>query len=201
MEFNKEHTAILILAAGKASRMGELKQLLPWHKNTLLGHSIANALSYSHNVYVVIGAESESIKKQIKDNVTFVENTNYKEGLGTSIACGIDAISKHKPSYKNCLVLLADQPFIDTEFIKKILESHYQNNTKITGTSYKNGVGVPVVFNSEYFTELKKITGDQGAKEILKKYKSEVNSIPSFGKTIDIDTKEAYLKYLNNNFK
>ncbi|PCJ97110.1 MAG: hypothetical protein COA50_05585 [Flavobacteriaceae bacterium] len=197
MFYTNKNIAILILAAGSASRMGALKQLLPWGNSTLLGNAIAVASSCPATIFVVVGAEGKLIKKEIGNDVTFIDNEDWKKGLGASIASGVQHLIASENSYKICVIMLADQPFIDADYLMHIINTHNKNNKGITATTYENRVGVPVVFDSCYFEALSQLTGDQGAKEILEANMNDVQSIDPKGKTLDIDTKEEYQTNLN----
>lgn len=196
MQYSDKNMGILILAAGAASRMGEIKQLLPFGNTTLLGTSILTAISCSTDVYVVLGANSDVIKEQIKEKVTLIDNENWEMGMGTSIACGVQHLMHSEVHYDTCLIMLADQPFIDVDHVSNIIKVHNENNKGITATTYKNRVGVPVIFDSNYFEELSQLSGDNGAKEILDLHINDLQSIDSKGKTLDIDTKEEYQNIL-----
>ena len=57
--------AILVLAAGKSSRMKGIKQLLKIDNKTLLEHTLEEAKKVnSKNVFCVLGANAEKIKKE-----------------------------------------------------------------------------------------------------------------------------------------
>lgn len=196
MQNSDKNIAILILAAGSASRMGELKQLLPWKDSTLLGNTIATANSCSAHVFVVVGAKGEVVKKEINEETTFIDNENWEMGLGTSIACGVQHLIHGEVHYDACLIMLADQPFIDATYVLNIIKVHNKNSKGITATNYKNRAGVPAIFDSEYFVALSQLSGDNGAKEILETHINDVQSIDPKGKTLDIDTKEEYQNIL-----
>lgn len=196
MQNSDKNIAILILAAGSASRMGELKQLLPWKDSTLLGNTITTANSCSTHVFVVVGAKGEVVKKEINEETIFIDNENWEMGLGTSIACGVQYLIHSEVHYDACLIMLADQPFIDVAYVSNIIKVHNENSKGITATSYKNRVGVPAIFDSKYFVALSQLSGDNGAKEILEIHINDVQSIDPKGKTLDIDTKEEYQNIL-----
>ena len=196
MQNPDKNIAILILAAGSASRMGALKQLLPWRNSTLLGNTIATANSCSAHVFVVVGAKGEVIKKEINEEAIFIDNKNWEMGLGTSIARGVQHLIHSEMHYNACLIMLADQPFIDVDYVSNVIKVHNENNKRITATSYKNRAGVPAIFDSNYFEELSQLSGDNGAKEILEIHINDVQSIDPKGKTLDIDTKKEYQNIL-----
>ncbi len=115
--------AILILAAGSASRMGSIKQLLPHGNSTLLTHAIANALhSDADRVFCVIGAKADVVKDAILyAEVTTIYNPNHKESLSSSIVAEISFLGKNTIQIDALLVMLADQPFVDADYINRLI--------------------------------------------------------------------------------
>lgn len=193
------NTAFLIVAAGSSSRMKQPKQLLPFKNDVLLTHAIKQVLAVSkENVFVVVGANSDVITKTIKKHsVHILNHQQWKKGIGSSIAYGVSAIQKLN-KYQRVVVLLADQPSIQTKDIQQILEYHYHHQCKITVTACLNYTGVPVVFEQEFFKELVLLSKDDGARSILKKYKSEVSKFVIEKEILDIDTPEDYAKMLKS---
>ena len=188
--------AILILAAGEASRMGSIKQLLPWHNTTLLGNAIKNAKQTRLDVYIILGANAQEIQKEIKEDVFIIINNNWKIGLGSSIASGVELIGMNAKDYDGVLVMLADQPFIDSSYLTKLIELFSKTDKGIIATNYGNKLGVPAIFSKAYFKELQRLNNDFGAKDILKTYIADSISIAPNGKEKDIDTVEDYTKFL-----
>lgn len=189
---------ILILAAGSSSRMGKIKQLLPWKDSTLLEHTIKIAkLSKASEVLVVLGSNARLIKETIKtDNVIFLKNTNWKLGLGSSISCGVNFLLDNNNGTDAVLVLLADQALIDTEYLNEIIDLYNSNKIELIGTRYADKIGVPALFKRIYFTDLQKLDGDHGAQLFLKKFGNKVFAMNPLGKAFDVDTLEDYNKLL-----
>ncbi|MGS0528175.1 nucleotidyltransferase family protein [Zobellia nedashkovskayae] len=101
--------AILILAAGASTRMGQPKQLLPWKDTTLLGHAIQTVKSTDAiEVVTVLGANAKLIQSQIKEEVIFIQNTDWQSGLGGSIACGTEWLLQSNIEFDGILITLAD---------------------------------------------------------------------------------------------
>ncbi len=184
--------AVLILAAGGSSRMGKPKQLLPFGQDTLLTHAIRTAQKVEGtDVCVVIGAESETIEKSLnKLHVRTIVNSNWQEGIGSSIAVGIREIGASK--YHGALILLADQPAVDEAHLTKLLQAFDNNPTRIIATAYPINVGVPALFGHEHFQALMGLSGDQGAQKILKQSDPIVIEPPSYFD--DIDTPEDHAR-------
>ena len=63
-----DQLAILILAAGGSSRLGQAKQLLPFGESTMLNRIVDVALqSKIGNIYLVLGALFDEVKSSIVD--------------------------------------------------------------------------------------------------------------------------------------
>lgn len=184
-------TATLILAAGKSSRMGSPKQLLPYKTTTLLGWTVEQALQSKTNaVFCVIGANATPIKKSIeKYPIEIIFNANFNNGLSTSIVAGINYLKNKK--FDTVLILLADQPNVTAHYLNELITASKENKTKIIASTYNESVGVPAVFPKQYFQQLLKLSGDTGAKKILEKHQKEIISIKPIN-LIDIDTVNEY---------
>ncbi|SDE68396.1 molybdenum cofactor cytidylyltransferase [Pricia antarctica] len=195
MTFPKK-IAIVILAAGASSRMGEAKQLLPWQDTTLLGNAIRNAkASHANSVTVVLGANAEAIRNEISESqIAIVENRGWASGLGSSIACGTIFLLRKKNKPKGILVMLADQPLIDPAYLNAMMAVFNPRQEMIIATAYEDRAGVPALFSKDYYKKLTNLDDDFGAKKIIDCDKKKV-SILNFGKiTVDIDTKSDYKK-------
>lgn len=175
--------------------MGSPKQLLKWGNSTLLGNAIETALRLSvKEVIVVLGANYNVIKKTIKHYpVTIINNEEWQRGLGKSLAFGVKHIASSKQKIDGILVTLADQPLIDTVFLKKLIDTFNKKKHPIIATSYKNKkYGVPVIFDKMYFEELQALNDDFGAKQLLKKHKSSVKILLPEIENLDVDLKADY---------
>ena len=191
-------TAILILAAGSSSRMGEPKQLLPFKQTTLLGSIIQQAKkSLATDVFCILGANAGAVKKSISSyTIETIYNPNFKEGLSASIIIGIQFLIPK--NYDSVLIMLADQPKITTNYLNKLLKVAEENPTKIIASNYEKSIGVPAIFPKKYYAKLLELSGDKGAKKLLQKLSLDIVSVKSIDLT-DIDTKEDYLKFVKKN--
>ena len=181
--------AIVILAAGASKRMGRPKQLLKWGSESLVSHAISKALELgSPEVILVLGANHEAFESEINHfPITILKNENWEEGLGKSIACAANYVLKSKLKTSSLLITLADQPLIDTDFLNGIIQKFSQNQNQIVSTSYEKGKkGVPVLFDACYLGELSNLSVDNGAKRLLKKHQSYINSLQFRHKNLDI---------------
>jgi molybdenum cofactor cytidylyltransferase len=185
--------SILILAAGASSRMkGKAKQLLPWKDTTLLGHAIVQAKKVSDSVTVVYGANSEQIKSAIPNTVESIQNSDWELGMGSSISKGVQHILKENASPNGILIMLVDQPLLDAPYLNQLKSGFEKDLSKITATAYGEKVGAPAIFPKHLFLELTQLSGDVGARQIIKAHKKQISVLQPEGKEIDIDTIETY---------
>lgn len=183
----------LILAAGEAKRMGKLKQLLPLGHSTILKKTIKNVIaSRVYETVVVLGYQAERIIPTISTmNVKIVVNPHYRNGMSTSIISGLQAVGE---KCNAIMVVLADQPFIDSSVLNQILDEFVDHGKGITVPIYKGERGHPVVISLKYKSELLGLKGDIGAREIISCHSEDVHlvNIDSHDIVVDIDTEEEY---------
>ena len=183
--------AVLVLAAGASRRMNDIKQILAFKDSTLLENALKTAkMSKNNQVFCVLGANKEEILQKVDfQSIEIIQNEDWNNGLGKSIAIGVEAIQNYK-DYDGILVMLGDQPFISSEYLNKMIEKFIQNQSEIIATSYSGKPGVPSLFPQKIFSQLKKLKGDSGAKELLR---SEKNIIKLEAEnTFDVDSPEDY---------
>ena len=195
---DSETISIILLAAGASERMGStIKQLLPWGNNILIGHAIEQTRILNAKTYVVLGAHAEEIKSKLSDDVEVLLHSQWKNGMGSSIAFGVEQVLQINPKTKTIMILLADQPYLDTRFLENLLNEHQKRSAAISATKYPNErVGVPAIFNSNYFSALRSLKQDKGARELLNNPKENILTIKAGKKAFDIDTIEDYHRLL-----
>ena len=198
-----ENIAILVLAAGKSSRMNSIKQLEKVNHKTLLELTLEKIQRIStSNIFCVLGANSDKIKSEISSkNVQFIENTNFEDGLSSSIVSGIQCFKRKNFNFEGIFILLADQPAIDSAYIEDMLHLFKQHKDKIIASNYGEKLGVPAIFPKKYFSDLFLIKGDKGAKEFINNKKNEVLFSTIKTNFLDIDTREDLQRYKNSILK
>ncbi|WP_167615147.1 nucleotidyltransferase family protein [Maribellus sediminis] len=189
---------VILLAAGGSLRMGQAKQLLRWGEVTLIEHQLQILQKLGHPIIVVLGANAEKIIPVIdKYNVTFVINSNWESGMGSSVATGMEKLLADFPSSSAVLFTLVDQPLMSVAHLQKLIDSFsFGTSSIIASRSDEGWEGVPAVFDRNYFDELGKLNGKQGAKSILMKYRDKVQFIEAGRILRDMDSMEAYQKLL-----
>ncbi len=185
-----KNTGIIILAAGESSRFGSPKQLLLINQKYLLQHIIdISVTSFAENIVLVLGAYSNDIKSLIElNNVHIIDNDNWKNGMSSSIICGLDEMLKIHPEVEKIMFLLCDQPYLNTSLINDIFSKQIDTGAEIVNCNYGSTFGPPVLFYKSLFPYLKLLKGNDGAKSILYQFPEKVSEIIFPKGTIDIDT-------------
>ncbi len=187
---------MLVLAAGKASRMGSVKQLLPYKNSSILGTVLESSIKVfnSEDIYVVLGANAQKIKENLRNyTVNYIINEDFASGLSSSIYSGVTKLS----NYDAILIALGDQPKIDVTYINEMVTLHQENKEFIVASRYDGFNGVPAVFPKTFYPKLLNLTGDKGAKQLLNSELNFIKTVASSGKLLDIDTPEDYQKLIN----
>jgi len=183
----------IVLAAGEAKRMGELKQLLPMGQSTILEKTIENVVaSRVDETIVVLGYEAERIIPRInRAPVKIVVNPFYQNGMSTSIITGLTAVEANADAV---MLVLGDLPFIEAQVINQILDEFRSHNKGILIPTHRGKRGHPIIISLRYKAELLDIKGDMGAREIVSRHSEDVHlvEVGSPRISMDIDTEEDY---------
>ena len=182
-------TAIL-LAAGQSKRLFNQNKLIKNYKGKpLINHAVQSIIkSKIEKLIIVLGFEYLKNKKKINKNkkIKFVINHNYTRGIASSIKCGLKKISNKNDGF---IIVQADMPKISKNILNKFYKEIKTNKKEIFVPIKNNKIGNPIGFKLSMINQLKKISGNRGAKFIIKRNKSKIKYIrtKSLGIFKDID--------------
>lgn len=195
----------IVLSAGRASRFGIPKFLLPAGEgHILLTRVLEHALRLSDGrIVVVLGREARvarfAIEQWLKaqpgnlsSRVYTVINRNYRYGQSTSLKAGMRALA----DAQGILVFLADMPALAGEKLEQLQEAiqHRGPQTLAVVAGEQGQMRPPVFLSRKLFPDVLKLKGDQGARAVLKAYQERVEQVewgpgPWF---LDIDDWQTY---------
>lgn len=199
--------AALILAAGRASRFGSLKQLASINNKPMLQHCIDSAnRAVPGAVYTLLGYQPELIKSTIT-GTKIIEHPQWARGIGSSIAVGVDYLSK---DFDAILIMLGDQPMISGSYLQQLIDlfkeqqhqdqlrkkqpkkdhaqnHHIKKHQQPVCSAYQKNLGVPAIFGRQHFSELQKLADDYGAKQFLMDLSPAPVALPLGELSIDVD--------------
>ncbi len=182
----------VVLGAGRSSRFGTPKQLLPFGDTTMLGQVVRNAnASDLDRVVVVLGRASGELRASVDfGRAVVVENTAYGTGCASSLLAGMDAAGE---DCEALVLLLGDQPGVRAGFIDAVLSEWSSSRPWGSVTAYGGGLGHPFVFAREAFEELRGLHGDKAVWKLIEAYPRRVHRV-EIGAPLppDVDTPEDY---------
>ncbi len=191
----------IILAAGRSSRMGRDKALLPYRGSTFLGHLIEilrqPRISF---LRVVLGDNADGVRAQIDlDPPQVVVNPQPEQPQLVSLQLAIRSIPEQ--IVDGALVCLVDHPCIERETVRLLLDRYYQSSKRIVIPTFGGRRGHPVLFAASLFGELLAAPLEQGARAVVHKFPQYVLGVPTEDKGVilDIDDPETYRRIASAN--
>ena len=187
----------VILAAGRSARLGRPKQLLPLAGQPLLVHVLRHAAASAlDEVILVLGHEAAAIAAAVGDwGQRLVLNPDHAAGQSTSLRAGLAALD---PATNGALFLLGDQPQVGPTVIDGLIAAHSARGGRIMVPRYGGQPGNPVLFARALFPELARVTGDEGARSVVRAHPNDVIHVDvgPGPPPRDVDTEEDYAALL-----
>lgn len=173
--------AAILLAAGSSSRLGRPKQLLEFHGESLIVRAIRLAKEAGLSPVIVVVQPAFGLPAAAATlDVVIVRNANAAEGMASSLRCGVEQASRSHVS--GVVVLACDQPALTVDHLHQLI---VQPEVRM-GSAYAGRIGIPAYFPRQDFAALLELTGDKGARELLR----ASSSISNEELALDIDTEE-----------
>ena len=150
----------------------------------------------SENVIVVTGFLHQELMNELENlPIQFAQNSDWADGMGSSIQTGINFLldQKNAAQIDAVLFLLSDQPLVNSTHLSQLIHQFYlDKNSIIVASGYNGTQGVPAVFDKSLFPILQQLSGNGGAGSLFKKFQTNLTTVPFEKAAIDIDTEEDY---------
>jgi molybdenum cofactor cytidylyltransferase len=162
------HIAVSILAAGAARRMGAPKLLASFRGSPLLEHALRAATgSVADATFVIIGAYEQEMRSALQPwPVRCVSDPRWEEGQASSIRATVTHCREQ--GFAAVLIMVADQPFVSAEHLNALIDAYCSGDATICVSQVGDRRGNPCLFDAECFDTLMNLTGDIGARRLLK---------------------------------
>lgn len=182
----------IVLAAGGSRRFGSPKQLVRIGDRPLLHLAVSRAVELcGHAVTVVLGAHAATLAPLLRHTpATVIVNRDWQEGIGGSIRA---AMARLPGNCDGVLFLLADQPAVTIEDLRRLAGAWRRNPDHVAAAQYGATLGVPAIFPRELFAELAALRGDAGARLLIARSPERVLRVAMPAASLDIDTPEDLL--------
>ena len=178
---------ILLLAAGRATRMRGSDKLLEDVNGEPLLFRMASRAAKVAQTRVVLGPDQPARRAALANLPVDLIEAPAGAGMAASIVSGVSGLA--------CpvLILLADMPDITANDLHLLIALSRQAPDIIFRAATPDGrPGNPVLFPAQMIPELKKIQGDQGARDLLTREEHRIHLVPlkDDRALVDLDTPE-----------
>lgn len=189
--------AAIIVSAGYSSRMGSFKPFLKFHTRSALEILVDTYKSCGiENIIVVTGYRGSEVADSLRDSgVRCFQNTDYAQGMFTSVVAGIEALDSDVAAF---FMQPVDIPLVK-KYTIEVLKSQYPESGKcIIYPEFMGRTGHPPLIDCRYREEILSSNGEGGLKRILRAHADDSTTIPVFDKAVlmDMDTREDYERLL-----
>lgn len=183
------------MASGFGKRMGRNKLFLPYRNKFLVEHIIEKATVCDFYSTIIIARDERILRLAEKAGLKAVKNNNAEEGQSKAIKLGI----KNSPKTDGYMFFTADQPLLNEETIKLLMETFEKNKENIIVPIALEKRGSPVIFPFKYMDELLKLEGDTGGRGVINNNIRDVLFVDVKDENLlmDVDTWEDYEKIIN----
>jgi len=179
--------AVAILAAGRSARFGTEDKLAAPFRGKPLGLHTAEALTgleFGHRWVIARTADHICMPRWTSAGFETVVNADAAKGMGSSLRCAADRAKE--AGAEGLMVCLADMPLVPPAHFSA-LKRVWSERGGLVASQDGALVSPPAIFSREQFGALLDLTGDQGAKPLLKTA-YPVTSPP--GALVDVDDPE-----------
>jgi molybdenum cofactor cytidylyltransferase len=191
----------IVLAAGKSSRMGRTKALLPAGPSgeTFLDRVIRVLREGGADaVVVVIGGDAVAVRASLPRHdvsLSVVENPHFEDGQLSSLQVGLAAVEQRYDAIEAVMMTLVDLPLISGATVRAVFDAFREHpQAPLVRPRRVGRYGHPVIFNRSIFAELRRADPSKGAKPVVHAHAAEEVhvDVDDPGAFADIDTPEDY---------
>ena len=188
---------VIVLAAGKSTRMGRPKATLPLPGGgTFLTRIVTTFLEAGvDDVVVVVGHDARTISEDFARSrlpARFVENLSYEQGQSTSLVAGLQVVDR--PGVKAALITLVDVPLVASATVRAVIDWYRTTRAPIVRPTNGARHGHPLLVDRSLFDAIRHADPEQGVKPVVRAHASARGdiAIDDEGAFADVDTRADY---------
>lgn len=179
--------AAIVLAAGMSSRMGEgaHKLLKVYRGSPLITLTTANArLSSAKPLVLVTGCRAAEVLAAAGPVDVVAYNPDFSKGLSGSIAAGLAVLP---PDVEGALIVLGDMPLVRPATLNAMIRTFEVDRPDAVIPVLAGHDGNPVLVSRALFSALGRLTGDEGARRVLRQGDWNIARLPVDDEGVKID--------------
>lgn len=188
----------IVLGAGLSTRMGALKQLLPFGERTVIEQVVSTLLDCSlDEIVVVLGHRHAEIAEVLaKWDVRVTFNPRYAEGMLTSLQHGWRTVNQDTDAVMH---VLGDQPHLEQRVAQQLITAYHASGAGIAVPMFNGRRGHPILLNARYRDEILDLGDGETMRDVLRGHAAQVREVfvESDGILRDMDTWQEYERELS----
>lgn len=184
--------AVVVLAAGASSRMGQPKLLLPLAGESLLRRAAERAVASGASMVAVVVPPAAPAWRQAVEGlaVAVVEAPSLGGPVSGSLHAALDAMDAPIDAI---LVVLADMVGVTSTMMAAVIAEAGAAPCRMVGSSYGGVVAPPLLIPARHFAELRAMQGDGVGRALFVAHAAEALRVEWPAEALaDIDTPEDY---------
>lgn len=169
--------AIAVLAAGESKRFGEDKLSVDWNGKPMYMHTLKKVMAIGGVSRLIVTGNEKLAAQAEEAGFQVEENKNPDRGISRSVKLALQGLLGKEPDLEGVLFLVCDQPDLEVSTIQKILKEGVLHGSSIVCAGTAGRRGNPVFWGKQYFSELQKLRGDTGGKQIMNLHTDQIRIV------------------------
>lgn len=170
------HVAVILLAAGRASRFGGDKLTFTVNGESMIDHALSlyRASDFSARILTARPQDAVICTAGRKNGWKIAPNDRPEDGISRSIRIGIETLQTAKAPCDGVLFAVADQPYLRRETVLRLRDAFDADPAHIAVLACGRRQGNPAIFPVEYLPALCRLSGDHGGVNVMRAHPQAV---------------------------
>jgi molybdenum cofactor cytidylyltransferase len=185
--------AAVVLAAGRSSRMGTSKPLLPLGSATVIERVVGSISRAGVDEIIVVTGHAADALTPVLDKLPVrpVHNADYDSGMFSSVQTGARALDADTEAF---FILPADYPLVRTEVLDMLIKDFRDGGHGVTHPSCRGLRGHPPLLTGRHATALAGADSGDDLGSFLRRHADDQTEVDVEDVTIlmDMDTAEDF---------
>jgi molybdenum cofactor cytidylyltransferase len=196
MDAPEINAAVIVLAAGDSTRMGQPKALLDWRGKALVDHVLDTAREGGcRRFHVVLGKDAAAIRSGAKlADASVIVNEHPEQGQVSSLKLGMRA---QDFSTDCCIVWPVDVPLVRASDVRALIDAYAKwraSLMRIFIPTHKGKRGHPMLVDIGFRQPFMELAANETARKVIEDKADQVKEVATEngGVLVDIDTPDEY---------